>query len=106
MCDYAGLNIPSGLSGKSLRPVVDGRKKSVNDYAFIQWESGMSVADGRFVYTSWYGKDGERRAQMLYDHNRDPDENHNVVLNPAYGRHSSRLAEILDAFRLWLKSDK
>ena len=105
MCDYAGLNIPSGLSGKSLRPVVDGRKKSVNDYAFIQWESGMSVADGRFVYTSWYGKDGERKAQMLYDHKRDPDENHNVVLNPAYGRHSSRLAEILDAFRLWLKSD-
>ena len=89
--------------GKSLRPIVDGKKTSVNDFAFIQWEKGMSISDGRFIYTSWYGKDGQRTAEMLFDHKKDPDENVNISAEPSSARQVRRLSKVLDSFRIRIK---
>ena len=103
MCDYAGIDVPDNLDGKSLRPIVDGKKTSVNDFAFIQWEKGMSISDGRFIYTSWYGKDGQRTAEMLFDHKKDPDENVNISAEPSSARQVRRLSKVLDSFRIRIK---
>jgi hypothetical protein len=34
---------------------------------------------GQYAYTEYYNDDGDKYASMLYDHEKDPAENRNIV---------------------------
>jgi choline-sulfatase len=89
LCDYAGLDAPIGLWGKSLLPWLQGTHEgSPHAYVASEWhtEWGYTISPGRMVrtngykYTRYLEGDGEE----LYDLRADPGETLTLVDDPAY----------------------
>ena len=84
VADLCGLKMPHAAAGMSLRPVLTNPTASIKDAAFTlvthgSKVHGQSVRTTRWRFTLW--SDGETE---LYDHDADPEENHNVAAaNPA-----------------------
>jgi uncharacterized sulfatase len=84
VADFCGLKIPHPAAGTSLRPVLEKPGARIKDAAFTLVTRGpkaygRSVRTDRWRFTRW--SDGQTE---LYDHDRDPEEHHNVaVANPA-----------------------
>ncbi len=77
--DFCGLKLPHQVAGKSLRPVLEKPDTSIKDIAFTlvtrgQKLYGQSARTNRWRFTQW--SDGQAE---LYDHERDPEELHNVA---------------------------
>jgi len=85
LADLCGLTPPANLAGKSLRPLLDNAEASWDKPAFTQvWRggfSGHSVRTVQYRYTEW--DHGDKGAQ-LYDYSKDPQEQQNLVADPAY----------------------
>lgn len=79
LCELAELERPGHLGGRSFLPVLKDTTAVVNEYVFARWQNGESVKSDRYLYTRYYGRNGEVSGEMLYDHESDPDENNNVV---------------------------
>ncbi|MDP6558183.1 MAG: sulfatase-like hydrolase/transferase, partial [Pirellulaceae bacterium] len=94
LVDLCGLPQPKGLEGVSLKPVLDNPQATVKPAAFTQHPRpayykdkpqvmGVSVRTARMRYTEWRDfATGRVVASELYDHETDPDENHNVIASP------------------------
>lgn len=98
LCELAGLKPEPTLQGKSLEPLLDGKRTDM-EYAVSQWPAyrkyngmGYTVRTERYRYTEWY-KDyrstqplnGKKpTARELYDYEKDPLETHNYVNDPEY----------------------
>lgn len=84
VADYCGLKIPHTSAGKSLKPILVDPSASIKDAAFTLVVRnpklhGQSVRTSRWRFTLW--SDGQAE---LYDHDNDPEENHNVAkANPS-----------------------
>lgn len=83
LADLAGLEIPSGLQGKTLKPVLLGdEKKYQGQYAYTVVtrgeDLGRAVRDQKWRYTKW--PEGEE----LYNLEKDPREVNNLSNNPEY----------------------
>lgn len=101
--DLAGLKIPPGFEGLSLRPMLADPGRVLKTAAFSQFPRGemmgYSIRTGRYRYTEWLRtrSDGRREtiATELYDHQTDPLENINRAEDPAYANarreHAARL---------------
>lgn len=84
ICDYADAELPSGLSGRSLRPILEGEDPgSWRDRVFIEtffdcgWNSyGRAMVTDRYKYTV-YDK-GKNREQIV-DLQEDPGEMVNLA---------------------------
>jgi arylsulfatase A-like enzyme len=103
LCEAAGLPIPGGLAGKSVLAVTNDPNAPTKPYAFSQYPRGggnspvkpvmgYSLTDGRFRYTEW----GSHGAE-LYDHQADPNENHNLARLPENKSRVESLARALHA---------
>lgn len=96
LCDYAGLEKPAHLDGKSFLKVIENPASSVNNYVFGKWIGGESIITPDLIYTKYFNqKNGAVISEMLYDHRTDPDENINVVQNPEYKNKINHLSGIL-----------
>ena len=84
LCDLAGFDKPSQLQGRSLVKVMKNPKAPGKKAVFSRIKDGDSVKTDRFRYTEWMKEDNKVVARMLYDHQKDPDENVNVVDLPEY----------------------
>jgi choline-sulfatase len=87
LCDYAGIDVPAGLPGRSVRALAEGRR--VN-----RWRSDVIIecSDSRCVRTSRYKYSrfsGAEPRDLLIDMQRDPGETVNLAPDPS---HSSVLA--------------
>jgi iduronate 2-sulfatase len=76
---FCGLAIPHKTPGKSLKPILDDPAACIKDAAFTlvtrgPKDYGQSVRTARWRFTLW--SDGQTE---LYDHDTDPEENHNVA---------------------------
>jgi iduronate 2-sulfatase len=84
VADFCGLKMPHTGAGLSLKPVLAQPTASIKDAAFTLVTRGsklhgQSVRTARWRFTRW--SDGQTE---LYDHDNDPEENHNVAqTNPA-----------------------
>jgi len=81
--DYAGLPIPEGIHGASMRPLVEGREAPWRDYAFCQ-----RASQGRMLRTEQYkfflrSKPG---VVALYDLEEDPHEDRNLAKDAGYAK--------------------
>ena len=83
LCDLASLDKPAQLQGQTLVNVMKDPKAAGKKAVFSRMRSGDSVKTDRYRYTEWLKKDNKVE-RMLYDHQKDPDENVNVVDLPEY----------------------
>ena len=84
VCDYAGLEVPDGLSGKSLRPLtVSNHVDRWRDYLVTENHTGRMVRSTDFKYCVY--REGELR-ESLVDMRHDPGEMQNLVTAPEYER--------------------
>jgi len=108
--DYAGIDAPAEMEGRSLRPLVEGREVPWRDELFL--ESLFTMRDNpfqegirtqRWKYIRFYdGKMSFKEAdvdfngrtpefEMLFDLQADPTEHHNLAVDP---KHAAILAEL------------
>ncbi|MCP3918938.1 MAG: sulfatase-like hydrolase/transferase [bacterium] len=71
LLDEAGVEVPSDVEGKSLRPVWEGKSAGVRDSLYLTYENKMrAVTDGRWKLIRYPPIDHEQ----LFDLESDPDE--------------------------------
>ncbi|HET6453987.1 MAG TPA: sulfatase [Armatimonadota bacterium] len=102
LCDLAGLPIPEGLEGVSVKPVMDDPKRTWKKAAFSQYPRagnvmGYTMRTDRYRYTEWTKKDSEPVGIELYDHQKDPGENVNLANLPENKELVAKLAKMLHA---------
>ncbi|QDT69280.1 Choline-sulfatase [Planctomycetes bacterium MalM25] len=101
LIDYCGVEAPHRLSGKSLRPLLEGADTGAGPQAAYTQVTrggigmGFSVRTERYRFTQW-GRAGEGGFE-LYEHPADPDEYHNLADDPAYARQIEELTTLLRA---------
>jgi uncharacterized sulfatase len=92
--DYAGLDVPGGIHGRSLRPVLEGRADRWRDYSLCQRPGMRMIRTGRYKYT--YRANGRHE---LFDLAGDRDENENRFADPAMrqivGEMHERLRDVM-----------
>jgi len=97
LCDMAGISTPKNLSGVSLKPLVEGTKDRVKEYAISEITRGdvigYTLRNDRYRYTAWVGDDPIRTQKLsenkiigeeLYDYKIDPLEKVSYINDPAY----------------------
>ena len=102
LCDLCGLTPPETLEGASFAPLLDTPEAAVKTAAFSQYPRphnvmGYSMRTDRYRFTEWLDKDGKRIASELYDHQEDPDENHNLAGRDAMGEIVTALSTQMQA---------
>jgi len=82
LCDYAGIRIPKGLQGDSLRALAEGRKpRRWRDFVVCESQNGRSLRTDRFKYAIY--DSGENREQLT-DLKNDPGEMNNLAGRAEY----------------------
>lgn len=104
-CELAGIATPDYAQGKSLFPVLTGRRDDHKDRVYSEayyWgEPGGKVAmifDGRYKLVD----NGDNVPCELYDLEADPQEMTNVSQQP---KHAERAEKMLTDLRKWRKRD-
>lgn len=98
ICDYAGVDPPADLMGRSLRPLLTGGSVSApHEHLPIECAHGRMVMTDRYKYMLY--DEGDNREQLI-DHENDPGDMHNIAGEPAskelLEEHRSRLAKVFD----------
>ncbi len=99
LAELCGVTVPSGLAGKSLRPLLDDPNTPWDRPAFTQVlkadkKMGRSIRTDRFRYTEW---DEAREGTELYDHQADPAELRNLANDPQQAETMAQLHQLLIA---------
>lgn len=101
LVDYAGMDVPDSMEGRSQYPQVHGESDTAsNDYVVAEWYDeysgyivpGRMYLDGQYKYTVYLEEDSEELFNMLDDRG----EKVNLAALPEY-------QEILHKYRLKLK---
>lgn len=87
-CELAQIKYPNHPFGASLLHLMQKKKVDWKNTAYSEWLGARSVVTDRYAYTYWF-EDKHKGASMLYDHQKDPQENKNVVDEPAYAKVAS-----------------
>lgn len=98
LCDYAGIEVPAGLAGRSIRPLAEGRDLSDwRQEVVVECVNGRMLRTQRFKYCVY--DQGERR-ETLVDLERDPGEFKNLAALPEYRDELNRHRRLLHT---WVK---
>lgn len=88
LLETAGVAVPKGVEGKSLRPIWQGEAASVRDSIYLTYENKMrAVSDGRWKLIRYPLLDHEQ----FFDLQTDPHELHNLI---DADEHQPRVAEL------------
>ena len=98
LCDYAGIDVPAGLRGRSVRALAQGRApKTWRDDLVVESQIGRMLRTARHKYNVY--EDGAHREQLI-DLAKDPGEMVNLAEDPKYaqvlGDHRKRLRRWVD----------
>ena len=100
LADVCGLTPPTGLEGKTFRPLLDDPSRTGKLAAYTKVMCGQgerrSVRTDRWRYTEW---DGGKKGAELYDHADDPGEYHNLAGDPSREDTVAELKALLKAGR-------
>ena len=81
LCDYAGIKTPEGLSGKSMRPLAEGKAVEWRDFVVAESHYSRMVRTKRFKYCIY---DSGRHREQLIDMVNDPGEMKNLAEDEKY----------------------
>jgi choline-sulfatase len=82
LCDYAGIKVPDGPHGLSLRPLAEGQEPGDwRDYVVSESQNGRMVRTDRFKYCIY---DSGRHREQLIDLKDDPGEMKNLAEAPEH----------------------
>jgi arylsulfatase A-like enzyme len=98
LCDLTNLAKPAHLDGKSFVNVLKDPDASIHEAVYSRYFDGETVVTQRYAYSEWT-QNGEMKANMLYDHKYDPDENINIVDNPDYKNVAKEMKQRLNQKR-------
>ena len=93
LTDLAGLPLPAGLVGQSLRPLLDSPKAKWSRPAHTltgSYAKAVAVRTERWRYAEW--PDG---SAMLIDRTRDPHELKNLANDPAHAETVAKMKRLL-----------
>ena len=93
LCDYAGIEAPKGLPGRSVRGLVEnGGQSGWREDVTIECSDSRSVRSARYKYTVF---EGQAPRELLIDMEKDPGEMTNLAADPGYAKvladHRARL---------------
>jgi arylsulfatase A-like enzyme len=106
LCELAGLPVPAHLEGLSFKPVLEAPDRPWKSAAFSQYPRpkdgglmGYSMRTDRYRFTRWVQRKDPAKVETieLYDHQTDPQENHNVASEPEHAALIETLGRQLDA---------
>ncbi len=98
VCDYAGLEVPKGVMGKSLRPLAESKNVDHwRDYLVTENHTGRMLRSVNFKYCVY--REGELR-ESLVDMRDDPGEMNNLATAP---EHADTLDEHRRYLEQWIK---
>ncbi len=116
LLDLSGQDIPDGLQGRSLKPVLAGESDLSDNDVFIQWNGASNEIPDRFLGSAeinrmlalpWRSVVTPDRWKLnlcvgdrceLYDLNSDPFERNNLYDDPA---HKDRIRDMAARIRIW-----
>ena len=82
LCDYAGIETPQGLAGKSVRPIAEGKPDTNwRDYLVVESAHGRMLRTDRFKYCVY---DSGKNREQLIDLVNDPGEMNNLADKEKY----------------------
>jgi choline-sulfatase len=98
MCDYAGIDRPAGLTGRSVRSLVQSRADSPwRQTLASESQFGRMLLSSRYKYVIY---DSGKHREQLYDLENDPGEMRNCATDPAHAtvlrEHRQHLADHVD----------
>lgn len=92
--DLAGIRIPEGLPGVSLKPYLTGSgRKPARKYLILESSPGMQIHDGKYKYSVLMDMGC---AKTLYDISSDPGEQHNLAWEKKYRSRAGKMHDILE----------
>ena len=101
LCDYAGIDPPVKLPGRSVRELAEGRRPSDwRDQLVVESSLGHMLRTGRYKYIAHHK--GARREQLI-DLETDPGEMVNLAEDPG---HKAVLDDHRRRLRRWLEQQK
>jgi arylsulfatase A-like enzyme len=108
LLDLAGVPIPDRVQGRSLRPLVEGKKPPWRHEFFYEHHfqhpripPSEAVRTERWKYMRFV--DSQPLYEELYDLAADPIEEHNLAQSPQY---AATLEEMRDKWRTWRQEAK
>lgn len=90
LCALAGIEAPTHLQGRSLVKLLEEPEARFKPAVYSRYHSGEAVKTNNLSYAEW-----RSGARMLYDHNRDPNENVNRVNDPKYAPVVEKISALL-----------
>jgi arylsulfatase A-like enzyme len=98
VCDLVGTEAPSGIDGKSLKPVIEGKSSGVRDTLFLAYRDVQrAVRDSRYKLIRY----PQVNVTQLFDLQSDPDEMTNLANKPV---HAERIKSLTAEMQRWQKS--
>ena len=92
LCSLAGVDVPEGLDGQSLRPIWEGRATKVRDSVFLPYKDDQrSVRDARWKLIVY----PQIQHRQLFDLQEDPHEMNNLAADPNYAGEVERLLTLM-----------
>lgn len=88
LCDLAGVPIPGGTDGRSLRPILEGKREAVRDVAatfFMDQQFAVRDARWKLILFPTFGR------REFYDLEQDPHELRDLAADPS---HAGRIAAL------------
>lgn len=111
LCELAGLELPTHLSGESLVELINGNEVRGDQYAISQYmrgdKMGYTIRDRRYRYVEWIEEGPHKNAnadmtriadRQFFDYEKDPLETVNHADSEEYHDVQEKLALQLHAF--------
>jgi arylsulfatase A-like enzyme len=95
--ELCGVNVPAGVEGLSMTPILKHDKPTRDTLFFAYQRVCRGVRDRRWKLIDWTVK-GQRTVQ-LFDLQNDPDELKDLASDPAHAQHRTRLETLLAQYK-------
>ncbi|MBN2643136.1 MAG: sulfatase [Victivallales bacterium] len=99
LCELTVIPLPEHLQGKSFIKAFENPDYQHRSFAYSRFESGESIKKNGKRYSQYFTNDGVLNSEMLYDHEKDPAENVNVVDQILYRAEVGKYSSIIDSIR-------
>jgi choline-sulfatase len=97
LCDYAGIDAPEYLPGRSLRPLAENKDVEWRDCIFAESQNARLVCNDKFTYMIF---DSGKDCEFLIDRKNDPGEMHNIAYDEKYKEQLNHMRQLLQD---WVK---